>query len=180
MFWGAGRASVVGQRRRETSSEKKDVSVRSTSRRRPALGRDVAPALLRLGRPDDVPLLRFDDAAVGRVKTLPLRISNDTPSRADASFVGIPRDEGFLIDPDRVSVPAGGSELVRVSWCPPRATASAYCGIVKVVFDGGAGGTAAAAKIRLRGGAVARGGGGGGGGERGRRVTFSAAKTFYA
>ena len=43
MFWGAGRASVVGQRRRETSSEKKDVSVRSTSRRRPAIGRDAAP-----------------------------------------------------------------------------------------------------------------------------------------
>ena len=159
-----------------SSSSSSSSAFVSTSRAtRPALGRDVAPTLLRLGRPDDVPLLRFDDAAVGRVKTLPLRISNDTPSRADASFVGIPRDEGFLIDPDRVSVPAGGSELVRVSWCPPRATASAYCGIVKVVFDGGAGGTAAAAKIRLRGGAVARGGGGGGE----RETTTTAGKYSY-
>jgi abnormal spindle-like microcephaly-associated protein len=42
-----------------SSSSSSSSAFVSTSRAtRPALGRDVAPALLRLGRPDDVPLLR--------------------------------------------------------------------------------------------------------------------------
>ena len=53
---------------------------------RPALGRDTAPALLRLGRPEHVPCLRFDDARVGVSQTLPLRVQNDTPHVQEARF----------------------------------------------------------------------------------------------
>ena len=129
---------------------------------RPTLGRDTAPALLRLGRPEDVPVLRFADARAGGVKTLHLRLQNDTPYPQEVHFENIPREDGFLVDPDRSSVLAGASQLVRVSWCPARPTRSAYCGTMRVTIDDGEGdagrarrGTNGALRVRVRGDAVA-------------------------
>ena len=62
---------------------------------RPTLGRDTAPARLRLGRPEDVPVLRFADARAGGVKTLHLRLQNDTPHPQEVHFENIPREDGF-------------------------------------------------------------------------------------
>ena len=129
---------------------------------RPTLGRDTAPARLRLGRPEDVPVLRFADARAGGVKTLHLRLQNDTPHPQEVHFENIPREDGFLVDPDRSSVLAGASQLVRVTWCPARPTRTAYCRTMRVTIDDGEGdagrarrGTNGALRVRVRGDAVA-------------------------
>ena len=129
---------------------------------RPALGRDTAPALLRLGQPEHVPCLRFDDARVGASQTLPLRVQNDTPHVQEARFERVPRDVGFLVDPDRVALPPGASHVVRVSWCPSKASRHAHTGDMRVTLDDGEGdagrlrrGKRMSLSVRVRGSAVA-------------------------
>ena len=129
---------------------------------RPALGRDTAPALLRLGRPEHVPCLRFDDARVGVSQTLPLRVQNDTPHVQEARFERVPRDVGFLVDPDRVFLPPGASQVVRVAWCPSKASRHAHTGDMRVTLDDGEGdagrlrrGKKMSLAVRVRGSAVA-------------------------
>ena len=68
------------------------------------------------------------------------------------------------MDPDRVSVPPGAHEMVRVSWCPLKPSRTVYCGTVHVVLggdNGGGGNDAPPLKLRLRGAAVAAGDAGG-------------------
>jgi abnormal spindle-like microcephaly-associated protein len=71
------------------------------------------------------------------------------------------------VDPDRVSLPPGAHEVIRVSWCPLKPSRTVYCGTIHVVLDGGSGGGgggAAAAttlKVRLRGAPVTEGDGAG-------------------
>ena len=129
---------------------------------RPALGRDTAPALLRLGRPEHVPCLRFDDQRAGVGKTLPLRMQNDTPHVQEARFERVPRDDGFMVDPDRVALPPGASHVVRVSWCPSKASRNAHNSEMLVTLDDGEGdagrmrrGKKMSLAVRVRGGAVA-------------------------
>jgi hypothetical protein len=129
---------------------------------RPALGRDTAPALLRLGRPEHVPCLRFDDQRAGVGKTLPLRVQNDTPHVQEARFERINRDDGFMVDPDRVALPPGASHVVRVSWCPSKASRHAHNSEMLVTLDDGEGdagrmrrGKKMSLAVRVRGGAVA-------------------------
>lgn len=118
---------------------------------RPKMGRDTAPVLLRLGKgTEDAPLLRFTETRVGGSKTLPLRLRNDTPVTQTVTFERIPREEGFLVDPCRATLPPGAEELVRVSWLPSRASAGPYCGVMHAVLNDGVGGSAAALKVRLR------------------------------
>ena len=118
---------------------------------RPKMGRDTAPVLLRLGKgTEDAPLLRFTETRVGGSKTLPLRLRNDTPVTQTVMFERIPREEGFLVDPCRATLPPGAEELVRVSWLPSRASAGPYCGVMHAVLNDGVGGSAAALKVRLR------------------------------
>ena len=115
------------------------------------MGRDTAPVLLRLGKgTEDAPLLRFTETRVGGSKTLPLRLRNDTPVTQTVMFERIPREEGFLVDPCRATLPPGAEELVRVSWLPSRASAGPYCGVMHAVLNDGVGGSAAALKVRLR------------------------------
>ena len=94
---------------------------------KPALGRDLAPAALRLGSSASSappPALRFPDVPVGGVKTVPLRVQNDTPRPREVRFEDVPRELGFLIDPaDRFALAPGASVIVRVTWCPRRASA---------------------------------------------------------
>ena len=117
----------------------------------PKMGRDTAPLTLRLGKgSEDAPLLRFTTTLVGGSKTVPLRLRNDTPVTQQVRFERIPREEGFLVDPDRATLPPGAEELVRVSWLPARPSAGPYCGIMHAVLNDGVGGSAAALKIRLR------------------------------
>ena len=117
----------------------------------PKMGRDTAPLTLRLGKgSEDAPLLRFTTTRVGGSKTVPLRLRNDTPVTQQVRFERIPREEGFLVDPDRATLPPGAEELVRVSWLPARPSAGPYCGIMHAVLNDGVGGSAAALKIRLR------------------------------
>ena len=129
---------------------------------RAALGRDTAPALLRLGRPEHVPCLRFDDARAGVGKTLPLRVQNDTPHVQEARFERVPRDDGFMVDPDRVALPPGASHVVRVSWCPSKASRHAHNSEMLVTLDDGEGdagrmrrGKKMSLAVRVRGSAVA-------------------------
>lgn len=133
---------------------------------RPSLGRDTGPAALRLGQPDTVPVLRFGDARAGGSKTLPLRLENDTPTTQHLRFDKIPREDGFLVDPERVSLPPGSHEMIRVSWCPLKPSRTVYCGTMHVVLDDGGGsgsgsGGAGALKVRLRGSPVMEGEGAG-------------------
>jgi hypothetical protein len=44
------------------------------------------------------------------------------------------------VDPDRVSVPPGAYEMVRVSWCPLKPSRTVYCGTVHVVLGANTGG----------------------------------------
>jgi hypothetical protein len=129
---------------------------------RPALGRDTAPALLRLGRPEHVPCLRFDDQRAGVGKTLPLRVQNDTPHVQEARFERINRDDGFMVDPDRVALPPGASHVVRVSWCPSKASRHAHNSEMLVTLDDGEGdagrmrrGKKMSLAVRVRASAVA-------------------------
>ena len=130
---------------------------------RPALGRDTGPALLRLGRPEHVPCLRFDDARVGASQTLPLRVQNDTPHVQEARFERVPRDAGFLVDPDRVALQPGASHVVRVSWCPSTASRHAHdTRDMCVTLDDGEGdagrrrrGKKMSLSVKIRGSAVA-------------------------
>ena len=130
---------------------------------RPALGRDTGPALLRLGRPEHVPCLRFDDARVGASQTLPLRVQNDTPHVQEARFERVPRDAGFLVDPDRVALQPGASHVVRVSWCPSTASRHAHdMRDMCVTLDDGEGdvgrrrrGKKMSLSVKIRGSAVA-------------------------
>ena len=130
---------------------------------RPALGRDTGPALLRLGRPEHVPCLRFDDARVGASQTLPLRVQNDTPHVQEARFERVPRDAGFLVDPDRVALQPGASHVVRVSWCPSTASRHAHdMRDMRVTLDDGEGdagrrrrGKKMSLSVKIRGSAVA-------------------------
>ena len=123
----------------------------TSSTARPSLGRDTGPTTLRLGQPNAIPVLRFADARMGGSRTLPLKLSNDTPLTQSIRFDKIPREHGFLVDPDRLSLPPGAHEIVRVSWCPLRPSKTVYCGTMHVLLDDGGG---------------SGGGGSGGGGSR--------------
>ena len=115
------------------------VSGTSRDSGKPTLGRDTAPSVLRLGRPTHVPCLKFDDARVESSLTVPLRVQNDTPHTQSAQFDKVPREDGFLIDPDRVVLPPGGSAVVRVTWCPSTQTSTTYNNTLKVSIDDGEG-----------------------------------------
>ena len=95
--------------------------------------------------------------------TLPLRVQNDTPHVQEARFERVPRDAGFLVDPDRVALQPGASHVVRVSWCPSTASRHAHdMRDMRVTLDDGEGdagrrrrGKKMSLSVKIRGSAVA-------------------------
>ena len=128
---------------------------------RPTLGRDTPPRAsawaARRTSPSSDSRTRAPEAS--RPSICACRTTRRTPRRCTSRTSA---RGWFLVDPDRSSVLAGASQLVRVTWCPARPTRTAYCRTMRVTIDDGEGdagrarrGTNGALRVRVRGDAVA-------------------------